>query len=88
MVGNQGLGKGSFFGRNGKAGRFERAGSASRTGNYGMGETGETGETSGTSDKWDRWGQKKLPLVRQLNFLLYTNYLIIHHLHQSNLKTL
>ena len=39
-------------------------------------------------DKWDRWEQKKLLLVRQLNSLLYTNYLIIHHLHQSSLKTL
>ena len=39
-------------------------------------------------DKWDGWEQKKLPLVRQLNSLLYTNYLIIHHLHQSSLKTL
>ena len=28
--------------------------SASRTGNYGMGETSETSETSGTSDKWDK----------------------------------
>jgi len=28
--------------------------SASRIGNYGMGETGETSETSETSDKWDK----------------------------------
>ena len=62
MVGNQCLGKGSFFGRNGKAERFERAGSASRTGDcgtsgsasrtgdYGTGETSGTSETSGISD--------------------------------------
>ena len=95
MVGNQWLGRGSFFERNGKAGRAERAGKTSGTsgtsetsetsGTDGTGETSETGETSGTGEMGE---QKKLPLVRQLNFLLYTNYLIIHHLHQSNLKTL
>ena len=72
-----------FFGengRNGKAGRFERAGRASRTGDYGTGGTSGTSETG--KDK------KKLPYQRQLNSLLYTNYLIIHHLHQSSLKTL
>ena len=43
MVGNQKLGRGSFFGRNGrngKAGRAGRAGSASRTGDCGTSETG------------------------------------------------
>ena len=61
------------------------SGSASRTGNYGTGGTSGTGDygTGGTGGN-----KKKLLLVRQLNSLLYTNYLIIHHLHQSSLKTL
>ena len=72
--------------------------SASRTGDYGTGgangrlgkaRKAEMGGTSGTSETSGTGGnKKKLPLVRQLNFLLYTNYLIIHHLHQSSLKTL
>ena len=75
--------------------------SASRTGDYGTSETsgtGRTSETSGTGEISETSGKaktsgtggnkKKLLLVRQLNSLLYTNYLIIHHLHQSSLKTL
>ncbi len=59
----------------------------------GLGRLGGLGGLGGEThwhlwDRWDKWEQKKLPLVRQLNFLLYTNYLIIHHLHQSTLKTL
>ena len=38
MVGNQQLGRGSFFGRNG---------SASRTGDYGTGETGRSASRTG-----------------------------------------
>ena len=80
--------------RLGKARKAERTGSASRTGDYGtggangrLGKAERTG-TSGTGETSEMGEQKKLPLVRQLNFLLYTNYLIIHHLHQSSLKTL
>ena len=72
-----------------------RLGSASRTGDYGTSGTSGTGGTGRVRQvgqvgrgAWDKWEQKKLPLVRQLNSLLYTNYLIIHHLHQSSLKTL
>ena len=55
MVENQGLVRGSFLGENGKArkaGRFERAGSASRTGDYGTdGRLGKArkAERTGTS---------------------------------------
>ena len=71
--------------------RLEKARKAERTGTSGTGETGETGETSGTSGTSETSGtgetggtggnKKKLPYQRQLNSLLYTNYLIIHHLH-------
>ena len=67
-----------------------KTGGTSGTGETsGTGGTGETSETSGTGETGETNGnKKKLLLVRQLNFLLYTNYLIIHHLHQSSLKTL
>ena len=92
------LGKARKAERTGTSGTGETSGSASRTGICGTGGanrrlgkarkaertgTSGTGETGGTGGN-----KKKLLLVRQLNFLLYTNYLIIHHLHQSSLKTL
>ena len=58
--------------RLGKARKAERTGTSetSETSETsGASGTGETGETSGTGGE-----QKKLPLVRQLNSLLYTNY--------------
>ena len=79
MIGNQRLWRGSFLGGMGRLGGLR--GLRVRAALAIMGQVGQVGRVR-------RVGTKKLPLVRQLNSSLYTNYLIIHHLHQSSLKTL